>query len=144
MENICVRLADDIVSPTQLTWDQTKQRLGLNSVPHIIPNLVGPDFLRLKTMSEDRQSVKTLLFVGRLDRHKGADILLESFLSKYGQAGDSEIPILRFVGRDTFCKKYEMTFLDYWKERIRLLLRLYRLFMVWESQNHIFRWFYTL
>lgn len=118
MENTCVRLADSIVSPTNLTWQQSQQRLGLTGQPYIIPNLVGPDFLKKNSVSDERQRARTLMFVGRLDTHKGADLLLQAFLTKYGQSGNMDIPTLRFVGRDTFCKKYGMTFLDYWKQKI--------------------------
>jgi len=118
MENMCVRLADSLVVPTDITWQQTKQRLGLSNVAHIIPNVVGPTFLDKSEKNADRQISKTLLFVGRLDYHKGADLLLKAFIEKYGQAGIEDIPILRFVGRDVFCKQYEMTFLDYWQEKI--------------------------
>jgi len=125
MENLCVRLADCIVSPTELTWQHTRKRLGVDSVSNIIPNLVGSDFIANRTISDKRQVSKILLFIGRLDHHKGADILLQAFLTKYGHSGDVEIPILRFVGRDTFCKKYGMTFFDYWEERIPSNLKRY-------------------
>jgi glycosyltransferase involved in cell wall biosynthesis len=117
MEDYCLRLADKTIAPTISAWKQTQERLDLTFEPGIIPNLVTADFFTDKETVFDRQQSRTILFVGRLDHHKGADLLLRSFLSHYG-GGNAEPPLLRFVGRDGFCKHYGSTFLEYWQRRI--------------------------
>jgi len=118
MENGCIYMSDHVVSPTHITWQQTCDRLTTNINHTIIPNLLGTDFLTSARSKSKGQESKMLLFIGRLDHHKGADLLLQSFIDRYAKQKKEDIPMLRFIGRDAFCKKYGMTFLEYWREKI--------------------------
>ncbi len=120
LEDISVRLADHIISPTNVTWRMTQNRLALDREAQIIPNLVGTDFLiKHPVDSRYRQRSGIILFVGRLDRHKGADLLLQGFIDRYEEDDPGvKTPRLCFIGRDSFCKSYETTFLSYWRDRI--------------------------
>ena len=118
MENSCVYLADYVISPTQITWEQTRKRLDCSFDSLIIPNIVGKNFYGDDIADLDRRKNKLILFVGRLDIHKGADLLLEAFIERYMDSAEKDIPALCFLGRDAFCKKYGKTFLEHWQERI--------------------------
>lgn len=119
MEDACLRLSDFIISPTKTAWQSTDDRLALNRAVEVIPNLVGEDFLTKDLNQAARQQSKTILFIGRLDRHKGADILLEAYIERYHDfSAEIDVPKMKFVGRDAFCKAYGMTFLAYWKDKI--------------------------
>ncbi len=118
MEDLCFYFADRIISPTNINWHQTQKRLDCTLEASIIPNLVVESFFEKNIDSAGRQEAENILFVGRLDRHKGADILLKSFVEYYAQKNIEDIPTLRFVGRDTFCKSYEETFLAHWRDKI--------------------------
>ena len=86
MENACIYMSDHVVSPTHVTWQQTRDRLACNIQPSIIPNLVDKDFLSSANSKSKGQESKLLLFIGRLDHHKGADLLLEGFIQRYSDA----------------------------------------------------------
>ena len=58
-----------------------------------------------------------ILFVGRLDRMKGADLLLKAYF-KIADQMDTAIPRIIFIGRDCFWNAYNSTFLEHWKDRI--------------------------
>ncbi|MBM9513014.1 glycosyltransferase family 4 protein [Desulfogranum marinum] len=114
MENMCLRLVDEIVTPTRVAWLEVAQRLKItDKVVHQIPNLFAGEIhpQQLPQSSRDREPV--LLFIGRLDRHKGADRLLQVFiryLEKY-QTGAR----LVLLGRDCYWKEYEGFFLEQWE-----------------------------
>ena len=118
MENACILMSDHVVAPTHITWKQTSDRLACKIEPSFIPNLVDNDFLKSTELKSRGQESKLMLFVGRLDHHKGADLLLQAFIQRYAEKNGEDIPTLRFVGRDAFCKKYGMTFLEYWTGKI--------------------------
>ena len=43
MEDLCVHLAQRIVSPTVCAWEEIRQRLGIHKTARIIPNLIDLD-----------------------------------------------------------------------------------------------------
>ena len=118
MENACIYMSDHVISPTHITWQQTSDRLACTIEPSIIPNLVDTDFCSDSDSRSRGQEAKLLLFIGRLDHHKGADLLLQAFIQRYSEKKPEDIPMLRFIGRDAFCKKYGKTFLTYWMDKI--------------------------
>ncbi|MCX5906386.1 MAG: glycosyltransferase family 4 protein, partial [Deltaproteobacteria bacterium] len=134
MEDLCVHLVPKIVSPTVCAWEEVRRRLGIRKTARIIPNLVdlalfhsektGPrgeprePLIREETSSRDGSPENPLiLFVGRLDRMKGADLLLKAYFEIADQA-HPVIPRIIFIGRDCFWKAYNSTFLEYWQHRI--------------------------
>jgi glycosyltransferase involved in cell wall biosynthesis len=78
-EGQALRLAPVIVSPCQLTLTQTMQRYGLN--PKEARHIVNPLAIDGDTplWGLDRCDRDTILFVGRFDLRKGADVLLKAF-----------------------------------------------------------------
>jgi glycosyltransferase involved in cell wall biosynthesis len=79
-EGRALRLAPIIVSPCQLTLTQTMQRYGLT--PKEARHIVNPLTMDGNTplWRSDRCDRDTILFVGRFDLRKGADVLLKAYL----------------------------------------------------------------
>jgi len=117
MENICLHLADEIVTPTTVAWREVAQRLEINGkVVHQIPNLFAGEIRPDRFPQSSGNGEPILLFIGRLDRHKGADRLLQVFiryLEKYGTGAR-----LVLLGRDCYWKEHEGCFLEEWGDKI--------------------------
>jgi glycosyltransferase involved in cell wall biosynthesis len=80
LEGKALARASMILSPSQLTLSQTLERYALSPelARHIVNPLVADDAMPLWTLDAcDRSAI---LFVGRFDLRKGADILLKAFL----------------------------------------------------------------
>jgi glycosyltransferase involved in cell wall biosynthesis len=97
-EGVALRKAQMIVSPSRKTLLQTIERHQLSSpeMHHIVNPLKMEDDIPLWQLANcDRD---TILFIGRFDLRKGADIVLQAFRSALRQR-----PQLRlvFVGPDT-------------------------------------------
>lgn len=120
MEDTCMLLADEVVSPSYSAWISLCSRLDLpRAKGKIIPNLLSKEFQRIlenRKIDADKQIDKMVLFIGRLDRLKGADILLELYLEYTGKYNIKSKLI--FIGRDCFCKEYDKTFIEEWEEKI--------------------------
>jgi len=118
MEDLCVHLAQTIVSPTVCAWEEVRQRLGIRKTARIIPNLVDLDLFRPeKTGIREEPQEPLILFVGRLDRMKGTDLLLQAYFDIADRMHPA-IPRIIFIGRDCYWSEYGSTFLEYWKNRI--------------------------
>jgi glycosyltransferase involved in cell wall biosynthesis len=118
MEDLCVHLAQTIVSPTVCAWEEVRQRLGIRKTARIIPNLVDLDLFRPeKTGIREEPQEPLILFVGRLDRMKGTDLLLQAYFDIADRMHPA-IPRIIFIGRDCYWNEYGSTFLEYWKNRI--------------------------
>ena len=97
-EGVALHQAEAIVSPSQKTLSQTIERYQLTNpeVHHIVNPLKMDDDTPLWRLSGcDRD---TILFIGRFDQRKGADVVLQAFRSALRQR-----PQLRlvFVGPDS-------------------------------------------
>jgi len=97
-EGAALRQAESIVSPSQKTLLQTIERYQLTNreVHHIVNPLKMDEDTPLWRLADcDRD---TILFIGRFDLRKGADVVLQAFRSALRQR-----PQLRlvFVGPDT-------------------------------------------
>ena len=118
MEDLCVHLAPRIVSPTGRAWEEVRQRLGIHKTARIIPNLVDLDlFYPGKTVISEEPRESLILFVGRLDRMKGADLLLKAYF-EIAQQVQPAIPRIIFIGRDCYWNEYGSTFVEYWQNRL--------------------------
>jgi len=120
MEDLCVHLAPRIVSPTVCAWEEVRRRLGIRKTSFlVIPNLVDPDLFHPERegMREELHQEPLILFVGRLDRMKGADLLLKAYFEIAEQMHPA-ISRLIFIGRDCYWNEYGSTFLEYWRNRI--------------------------
>lgn len=119
MEDTSMLLSDEIISPSNSAWNQLSNRLELrNKRVQVIPNLMEHKFRAIefeKKISENKR-YNQILFIGRLDHHKGADILLKLYLEYIDRYDDHSK--LVFVGRDCFCKEYGQTFLEEWIDLI--------------------------
>jgi len=118
MEDMCVLLASEINTPTKIAWDEVKIRTGVRKDARIIPNLVDRElFDPEKDTGKHEQGKPLILFIGRLDRHKGADLLLKAYF-EITRKLHSSLPDLVFIGRDRWWREYGKSFLDYWQEKI--------------------------
>ncbi|MDH4316963.1 MAG: glycosyltransferase family 4 protein [Desulfobulbaceae bacterium] len=117
MEDGCIPLAPEIIVPTLWTWKETQKRIKVETNLHVIPNYPDKSFsLSEKEQNSQTNRANNILFIGRLDRCKGADLLLKLFI-KFHLVLPSDTT-LTFIGRDCACKEYNSTFLQYWKNRI--------------------------
>lgn len=80
LEGKALARASTILSPSRLTLSQTLERYALSPAlaTHIVNPLVADDATPLWTLDACDRSV--ILFVGRFDLRKGADIVLMAFL----------------------------------------------------------------
>ena len=141
LEDACILMADDLIVPTEITWQQTKERLNLTRSAEIIANIADSQlFDPSLDHGADTCDNRISLFVGRLDRHKGADILLSAFIEMYGDRPD-DAPELLFVGRNTFNKQYQTTFIDYWQDRIPQVLASRIVFLGQVPHNDVINYF---
>jgi glycosyltransferase involved in cell wall biosynthesis len=96
-EGVALRRAETILSPSRSTLDQTITRYGLHprSAHYIVNPVVMDDDTPLWTLGScDRN---TVLFVGRFDLRKGADVVLRAFRQMLQDSTDLK---LIFVGPD--------------------------------------------
>ncbi len=115
MEECCILLAKEIVTPTEIAWDQISQRLQCNRAVEVVPNLLDTE-LFCQSRVGIAENENYILFVGRLDRHKGADLLLRFFLD-WQKKLSPDIKLI-FVGRDCLWKEYGKTFIEFWQDKI--------------------------
>jgi glycosyltransferase involved in cell wall biosynthesis len=143
MEDLCVHLAPKIVSLTICAWEEIRQRLGIHKTARIIPNMVDLALFhpeKTGTRGESKEPLireeasshngsperderrgesedPLILFVGRLDRMKGTDLLLKAYF-EIAERTAPVVPRIVFIGRDCFWNDYGSTFLEHWKGRI--------------------------
>jgi glycosyltransferase involved in cell wall biosynthesis len=78
-EGVALAGASAIASPCQITLDQTRERYGLSPAisEHVVnPVAVDPSAPRWTLDGCDHQ---TILFVGRFDKRKGGDLVIDAF-----------------------------------------------------------------
>ncbi len=117
MEDLCVHLAPRIVSCSSVTWREIEQRLGIDKPARVIPNLVDPGLFSPKEGPCESSREPLILFVGRLDRMKGTDLLLKAYF-EIAERMHPAIPRIVFIGRDCYWNEYGSTFLEHWQSRI--------------------------
>ncbi|HSB70232.1 MAG TPA: glycosyltransferase family 4 protein [Candidatus Methylomirabilis sp.] len=97
MEKIAVRRADIISSPTRSLAELSALRVGLDDRIRVLPHPIDVERFSPRQVSAD-PDVKTVLYVGRLERLKGVGVLaasIPSILEKHPAAH------FRFIGADT-------------------------------------------
>ena len=116
-EDICVHLASRIVSPSVSAWEEIRQRMKIEKHGRVIPNLVDPGLFSPKEGPRESPREPLILFVGRLDRMKGTDLLLKAYF-EIAERMRPAIPRIVFIGRDCYWNEYGSTFLEHWQSRI--------------------------
>ena len=96
-EGRALKCAEAIASPSSLTLSQTIERYGLKPPmqQHIVNPMTMPEGTPVWRL--DRCDQKTILFVGRFDKRKGADVILRAFELLLRRRPDLK---LVFVGPD--------------------------------------------
>ena len=117
MEDLCVHLAPRIVSCSSVTWQEIERRLGIEKNARIIPNLIDPDLFSPDPCLQESSREPLILFVGRLDRMKGTDLLLKAYF-EIADRMHPAAPRIVFIGRDCHWNEYGSTFLEHWQGRI--------------------------
>lgn len=75
-ESACIRLADELVFLSQYTLQQTRQTIGYAVPAHIIPH--GILYSGEQVSRRDLPAQPRLLFLGRIVRYKGLELLMEA------------------------------------------------------------------
>lgn len=124
MEHLSLFLADEIVSPTRIVWADICKRLDMDRMVRSIPNFGDEFFFQdpIEARDETKKTNSPILFVGRLDRIKGPDILLNVYI-KLSDEVEKHLPELIFIGRDCHWSAYGRSFTEYWKPRIPAALK---------------------
>src|ERR1700690_2519008 len=96
-EGRALRRATAVVSPSNSTLERTVERYSLR--PKVCAHIVNPIFMDENTplWRLEASERKTILFVGRFDLRKGADVMLKAFMSMLKTRPDLR---LVFVGPD--------------------------------------------
>lgn len=90
-----LRHVDGVISPSRAVLDQTRVEWGLPDVPTAV--IGNPVSLGPPTPAAALSTAPRLLFVGRFDRIKGADVILDAFNRIAARHPDCR---LTFVGQD--------------------------------------------
>lgn len=118
MENLCISWSDCLLSPSEVNRRETIQKLGLNREVIVIPNSINLDIFQLRVPSKkELTDVKTIVYVGRLEKRKGVDLLLESFISILSDNVEKETKLV-LVGKDLFWEEYGESFQSHWQKII--------------------------
>jgi glycosyltransferase involved in cell wall biosynthesis len=95
MENLYIKKSDGFFAVSKYIADFTQQRLKLDSPPQVIYNCVDTSmFYKKKSLNKKR---KQLIYVGRLQKNKGVELLLSAFVKLSKQYPEWNII---FVGKD--------------------------------------------
>lgn len=96
-EGRAIAAADGITAPSREVLEQTRRRYGLAlNKAEVIPN-PRPDIPPEARWKASACEQGTLLFVGRFDRHKGGDVMIDAFARVLDRHPDAR---LVFVGPD--------------------------------------------
>lgn len=118
MEDLCVLLAKEIATPSSTAWAEIKQRININKKALFIPNYLDKElFDTHQPESNQTRKENMILFIGRLDRHKGADIMLQAYFQLAAKMTVKPVQLV-MIGRDSFWKEHACSFLEYWEKRI--------------------------
>jgi hypothetical protein len=103
-----------LISPSRRLWSELSARLQLEQSYRIIPNFCDRSVFKPAYQSETGAR-KRIVYVGRLQRVKGLDLLIEAFTRIAPDLPDCELVI---IGRDLEWPEYQTTFIAYWSERL--------------------------
>jgi glycosyltransferase involved in cell wall biosynthesis len=92
-ERRCIALADGVCAPGSFMADWATRRFAMPARPVVIPYAAAPG-----TLAEPTESSRVLLYVGRLERRKGVDTLIQAWNRIAPEHPDW---VMRLVGDDT-------------------------------------------
>jgi glycosyltransferase involved in cell wall biosynthesis len=98
-ERVCITEAIGVTSPSREVLERTRQHYGLPLSDARVIHYPGPIIPAERQWTFEGCDKKSILFVGRFDRHKGGDVMINAFreLAAAIPQGDVE---LQFVGPD--------------------------------------------
>jgi glycosyltransferase involved in cell wall biosynthesis len=118
LERRAITSADGVSSPSRYALDRVRRHYGIElSDAEVIPNpvVLQPPQLQWSLEKSDRKSI---LFVGRFDRLKGGDLILEAFRIIAQEEPDAELIFVGvdrgLVGEDTVVQHFP----EYLRERM--------------------------
>ena len=119
MEDFCLAAADACIAPTRMMRDAALTRQGVSAAKiAVIPNCQAPTPpLRNGAPSADPARPRRIVFAGRLEYRKGADLLLEAFARLRQDRPDLSAQLI-LLGRDQHWEDYGGSFAAHWQERL--------------------------
>jgi glycosyltransferase involved in cell wall biosynthesis len=112
-ESACIRMADELVFLSRYSQEQTRRRIGFSVPANIIPHgmLHSGDEAPLRTLP----ALPRLLFLGRIVRYKGLELLLEA-VQKLPASAYSHLTVAGMpVNSDVICRPSEkVQYLSRW------------------------------
>jgi glycosyltransferase involved in cell wall biosynthesis/peptidoglycan hydrolase CwlO-like protein len=117
MENFCIPLADYLVCPSEALWNVVAARIELTNPLRIIYNSINTEVFEIAEIPSKTKDIKTIVYAGRLEKRKGVDILIQSFIEilQENKQIDTELVLL---GGDLFWEEYGTSFQNYWQQNI--------------------------
>jgi glycosyltransferase involved in cell wall biosynthesis len=117
MENYSIPQADYFLAPSHKVWEEVSERLQIRDECEIIPNFANTEIFKLKEFTIKEQTVRRIVFAGRLEKRKGVHLLIEAIISILSKEPSLNIELI-LVGQDLFWKEYQDTFQHYWENQI--------------------------
>ena len=114
MEDAVMSQARMLISPSHRLWSELTGRLQLEQPHRIIPNFCDRSVFHPAPKSETAAH-RRIVYVGRLQRVKGVDLLIEAFTRIATEMPDCELVM---IGRDLEWPEYQTTFAAYWSARL--------------------------
>ena len=114
MEDAVMSQARMLISPSRRLWSELTGRLRLKQPHRTIPNFCDRSVFK-PAYQREAGARKRIVYVGRLQRVKGVDLLIEAFTRIATDIPDCELVI---IGRDLEWPEYKTTFTAYWTERL--------------------------
>lgn len=96
-ERVCITEAVGVTSPSREVLERTRQHYGLPLSDARVIHYPGPIIPAERQWTYENCDKKSILFVGRFDRHKGGDVIINAFRDLAAALPDIA---LQFVGPD--------------------------------------------
>jgi glycosyltransferase involved in cell wall biosynthesis len=96
-ERICITDAIGVTAPSRDVLDRTREHYGLPLADARVIHYPGPIIPAERRWQFEGCDPKSILFVGRFDRHKGGDVMIDAFREVTTTIPEAE---LHFVGLD--------------------------------------------
>ncbi|HTI07075.1 MAG TPA: glycosyltransferase [Puia sp.] len=122
MEAYCIRASSYSIAPSSYIWNILHNKFDLgHQLNFIVPNPINPEFFpwpEAAAILPEGLPTRNILFIGRLQKTKGADLLVKAFKDIVGNEKGNEDIRLQLVGKDIYWDEYDTSFIDYWKSHL--------------------------